>query len=181
MSTLTTATNTTTRPPRPRAGELATVTPIPGPPVDGEGRVALAATQGALALDLAPRPLPQPEVPELRLVPTADPARIRPWAARFAQAVVEVLSGDRSVTQLIRWTDEEVYGQLHRRADLLRRIGGVPSLRVRPQVRSVHVMCPDDAVAEVSVHVRHGARSRCMAARLERHRDHWRCVALELG
>lgn len=173
-TTATTATTSTTA--------LASVTTIAPPPMDAEGRVALAATQGALALDLAPAPLPQPETPELRLVaPTADPARIQPWAARFAQAVVEVLSGDRSVTQLIRWTDEEVYAQLQRRAHLLRRIGGVPALRVRPQVRSVHVMCPADAIAEVSVHVRHGARSRCMAARLERFRGHWRCVALELG
>lgn len=171
-----------TRPPRPRTAALASVTRIDRPPVDADGRVAMASTQGALALDLAPLPLPLPETPELRLVaPTEDPACIQPWAARFAQAVVEVLSGDRSVTQLIRWTDEEVYAQLQRRADLLRRIGGVPTLRVRPQVRSVHVMCPHDQIAEVSVHVRHGQRSRCMAARLERFRGHWRCVALEIG
>ena len=156
----------------------ATVTVLGPPP----GEVPAAAVQGALALDLGPLPLPRPEVPELRLVPDLpDPDAVQPWAGRFAQAVVEVLSGDRAVTQLIRWTDEAVYAHLARRADLLRRVGGVPSRRIRPQVRSVHVMCPDTGVAEVSVHVRHGRRSRCIAARLERFRGHWRCTALELG
>lgn len=165
---------------RPRA--LATVTRIAPPPLDDDGDVAFGPVQGALALDLAPQQLGPPRTPGLRLVPPAeDPRRIQPWAARFAQAVVEVLSGDRAVTQLIRWTDEAVYAQLARRADLLRRVGGVPALRVRPQVRSVHVSCPCAGVAEVSVHVRHGERSRCIAARLETYRDHWRCVALEMG
>lgn len=167
-------------PSRPRA--LATVTRIGRPPVDDDGVAAFAPVQGALALDLAPRHLGAPRVAELRLVPpTEDPQRIQPFAARFSQAVVEVLSGDRAVTQLIRWTDESVYAQLARRSDLLRRVGGVPAHRIRPQVRSVHVSCPVADVAEVSVHVRHGERSRCIAARLERYRDHWRCVALEMG
>lgn len=169
-------------PSRPRPRALATVTRIAPPPVDADGAVAFGPVQGALALDLAPRQLGPPRTPELRLVPPSeDPLRIQPWAGRFAQAVVEVLSGDRAVTQLIRWTDEAVYAQLTRRADLLRRVGGVPAHRIRPQVRSVHVSCPVPDVAEVSVHVRHGERSRCIAARLERYRDHWRCVALEMG
>lgn len=165
---------------RPRG--LATVTPLGRPQVDEDGAVAFGPVQGALALDLTPRQLGTPRTPELRLVPPAeDPQRIQPFAGRFAQAVVEVISGDRAVTQLIRWTDDAVYAQLARRADLLRRVGGVPAQRVRPQVRSVHVSCPAADVAEVSVHVRHGVRSRCIAARLERYRDHWRCVALEMG
>ena len=168
------------RPARPRA--LATVTRIGRPPVDEDGAVAFGPVQGALALDLAPHQLGAPRTPDLRLVaPAEDPARIQPFAGRFAQAVVEVLSGDRAVTQLIRWTDDAVYAQLARRADLLRRVGGVPAHRIRPQVRSVHVCCPVTDAAEVSVHVRHGARSRCIAARLERYRGHWRCVALEMG
>ena len=36
-----------------------------------------------------------------------------PWAGRFVQAVIEVLAGDRSVNQLIRWTDAHVLTRLH--------------------------------------------------------------------
>jgi rhodanese-related sulfurtransferase len=45
----------------------------------------------------------------------------------------------------------------------------------------VHVFRPGPASAEVSVHVRHGHRSRAIAARLEQRDGRWRCVALQLG
>ena len=53
--------------------------------------------------------------------------------------------------------------------------------RLRSQVRSVHVFCPSPAAAEISVHVRHGERSRALAARIELVEDRWCCVALEFG
>jgi rhodanese-related sulfurtransferase len=52
---------------------------------------------------------------------------------------------------------------------------------VRPQVRSVHVFHPTPDSAEVSVHVRHGQRSRAIAARLELTRGRWQCTVLQLG
>jgi hypothetical protein len=48
-------------------------------------------------------------------------------------------------------------------------------------VRSVHVFLPQPQSAEVSVHVRHGERSRAIAARLEHRGGRWVCTALELG
>ncbi|HLL08849.1 MAG TPA: Rv3235 family protein [Nocardioidaceae bacterium] len=149
--------------------------------------------QGALALDfrLSSGVPAVPAAPALAVLPggrsrCSTPAGlpdVRDWAARFVQAVAEVIGGDRPVTQLIRWTDHEVYLDVSRRVRIL----GVTSTastrsRVnRPQVRSVHICQPLDGVAEVAVHIRHGARSRAVAARLEVVRDRWLCTALELA
>jgi rhodanese-related sulfurtransferase len=40
---------------------------------------------------------------------------------------------------------------------------------------------PTPEVAEVSVHVRYGQRSRAIAARLELAGGRWQCTALQLG
>jgi hypothetical protein len=107
----------------------------------------------------------------------------RDWAARFVQAIVEVIGGDRPVTQLVRWTGEDVYLDMSRRVRIL----GLTTTAVsrgracRPQVASVHVYQPCDDVAEVAVHLRHGARSRAVAARLEVRRGRWLCTALQLA
>jgi hypothetical protein len=147
--------------------------------------VPVATVQGTLALDLACVPI-EPAVPELQLVPEEETAlqrEVRMWAARFAQATVEVIGGDRPLAQLLRWTDVLVYQELDRRVRILARTAPAQQRRrtVRAQVRSVHVFQPRPTIAEVSVHVRHGHRSRAIAARLERHRDRWTCVALQLG
>ena len=52
---------------------------------------------------------------------------------------------------------------------------------MRPQVRSVHVFQPAPTTAEVTVHVRHGQRSRALAARLELRGGRWTCTALQVG
>jgi hypothetical protein len=164
---------------------LATVTQL-SPPGDRRETVPLASLQGTLALNLEQVPH-QPAVPELRVVTgdgSSEHREVQVWAARFAQATVEVIGGDRPVTQLLRWTSNRVYADLDRRARILGRSGPPTSARVRsvrPQVRSVHVFQPAPTVAEVSVHVRHGHRSRALAARLERRHGRWLCVALQLG
>jgi hypothetical protein len=147
--------------------------------------VAIASVQGTLALDLGLVPA-APTTPELSVVP-GQPApaqhELRAWAARFAQATVEVLGGDRPVSQLLRWTTQRVYHDLDRRVRILGRTAPAPQRvrKLRPQVRSVHVFQPAPDSAEVSVHVRHGQRSRAIAARLEHRDGRWRCAALELG
>ena len=169
------------RPPRPT---LAGVTRVSTPPT-GEGPVPMAAVQGALALDLSARPeVPAP--PDLRLVGNdddGDDAAVRAWAARFAQAVVEVLGGDRPLPQLVRWTSPYVYALIGRRLRVLSRVSpATQRMRtVRAQVRSVHVCRPLTEVAEVSVHIGYGHRSRALAARLECAEGRWTCTALELG
>jgi hypothetical protein len=153
--------------PAPTAGQ---------PPVDGS--LAIQET--------APFPVPgRPETPELRLVRAEAPTQeeVQVWAGRFAQAVVEVLGGDRPQAQLVRWTSHRVYQELGRRLTVINRAsaGGRRTRSVRPQVRSVHVCRPTAEAAEVSVHVRHGERSRAIAARLELVQGRWQCTALQLG
>jgi hypothetical protein len=147
---------------------------------------AAYAVQGTLALDLRGAPPGPPETPELdathraRLADVAD-QEVRAWAARFAQAVVEAVSGQRPVSQLVRWTAPGVYRDLERRTQVLLRTAPAGTRSIRPQVRSVHLCRPTPSSAEVSVHVRHGARSRALALRLERRGERWLCTVLEFG
>lgn len=157
-------------------------------------RVPVASVQGTLALDLGPRYEP-PEVP--RAIPgramadvvPIDPdhrGRLEQWVHRFVQATVEIVGGDRPVSQLLRWTSGRVYADLHRRAILVGRAGGhQPGARrvqpVRPQVVSVHASFVSPAVAEASARVRYGARSRALAMRFEKRGDRWLCTAMEFA
>ncbi len=161
-----------------------------------------AAVQGTLALAFVlPSGLPSSPAapPGLRLVPdqpdaerdadaidfgpqptaTADLPEPRGWAARFAQALVEVLAGDRPPAQLVRWTSTEVYDDVCALATGGPGVG--PSGSARGVVRSVHVSEPADGVAEICALVRRGARSTAVALRLEGLDGRWQCTALELG
>jgi hypothetical protein len=147
------------------------------PPID----VPLAATQGTLTLGFGGA-LEIPIRPNLRLVSGAEP-ELDAFATRFAQAVVEVIGGDRGVHQLMRWTTEAVYDDLRRRTNTLH---GTTSQvarrrRLRAHVRSVHLSRPVPGVAELSIHVRHGDRSRAIAARIELIERRWRCTVLQFG
>ena len=185
--------------PTPESGPRRNAPPVPlssvvsrrGEPVTRllVGRAPLAV-QGTLALDLGALASPPdhgpPRTPELdparqaRAQAEAD-AEVREWSARFAQAVTESVTGLRPTSQLVRWTTQEVFRDLDRRAQLVRRAAGPARRPLRPQVRSVHVYRPTRAAAEVSVHVRHGHRSRALAMRLERRDHRWVCSALEFG
>jgi len=173
----------TTSPPLPRPSGAASAQP---------------PLQGALALDFPlPSGLPAvPRAPELSVVvgrPHSPGAvdtgaqcpvpAARDWAGRFVQAVVEVIAGDRPLQQLIRWTDARVYSDLSRRVRILGLTTSAASRHrtERSHVRSVHIYQPHPDAAEVSAHVRHGARSRAVAARLEAERGRWTCTALRLG
>jgi Family of unknown function (DUF6459) len=103
----------------------------------------------------------------------------RTWAARVVQAIVEVLSGVRPATQLVRWTTEEVYEQISSR--VLPSRGAYVDGPPRGVVRSLHVSEPADGVAEVCALVRRGARSTAVALRLEGMDGRWKCTAIELG
>ena len=104
-----------------------------------------------------------------------------PWSGRFVQALVEVLSGDRPATQLLRWTNERVYSDVVHRVRSLGVTAVAGRGRARAQVRSVHIYEPRDGVAEAAIHVKHGGRSRAVALRLEGLDGRWRCTALNLG
>jgi hypothetical protein len=147
-----------------------------------------AYTQGALALSY-PLPSGLDTVPQTRALTVVTPmtdaveAAAPPaetWAARFVQAVVEVLIGDRPLTQLIRWTDEQVYDDLDRRLRVvLGRRTGTTVRGGRHQVATVHVCQVSDDRAEVAARVTNGRRSRAVAARLDLHRGRWVCTAIQ--
>lgn len=143
-------------------------------------RVPQAAFQGELALDLGAPELPAR--PDLTVITGAD-GELEAFAARFAQAVVDVIAGDRGVHQLMRWTSESVYDDLVRRTNSLQRTTPREQRvrRLRAQVRSVHLFRPHDDAAELSVHVRHGQRSRAIAGRIEQFEGRWRCTVLQFG
>jgi hypothetical protein len=164
---------------RPRLG-IARVHAITKP-AGNIDRVPVAYTQSALALDLEGIH-GLPARPSLRVV-TGDDRGLDAFAARFAQAVVEVIGGDRGVHQLMRWTTEWVYADLTHRSHALQRAtpGDQRRRRVRATVRSVHLFRPDEDAAELSIHVRHGPRSRAIAARIERIEGRWRCTVLDFG
>jgi hypothetical protein len=166
-------------PEHPRLG-IARLRAITRPVQHGDS-VPIAEAQGALELDLDGTP-DLPARPSLRVV-TGEDRELDAFAARFAQAVVEVIGGDRGVRQLMRWTTEWVYADLMHRSHALQRAtpGDERRRRVRATVRSVHLFRPDDDSAELSIHVRHGARSRAIAARIERIEHRWRCTVLEFG
>ena len=90
----------------------------------------------------------------------------------------------KTIGQLASWQD--LIGK-KRRTRLVQRAStpGDATLPLRStalaQVRSVHVSRPSPQVAEVSVHVRHGQRSRALALRLDLHQDRWVCTALEFS
>ncbi len=180
--------------------------PATEPPYDDERRTVPPMTDGSLALDLA-APAAAPEIAvqdlvterHLRVVggrskrksedpffapqPTPRVALPDPhsWSGRFVQALVEVLSGVRPATQLLRWTNERVYADVMRR---VRALGVTPAQvrgRSRALVQSVHVCEPCDGVVEAAIHVKHGGRSRAVALRLEGLDGRWRCTALQLG
>jgi hypothetical protein len=153
--------------------------------------VPLASVQGTLALDLQPRHDP-PELGAVACRASADvvsielPVRrgVEEWARRYTQAAVEIVGGDRPVTQLLRWSSREVYENLDRRAQLVARAGrhraGQGRVQpVRPKVLGVHSCFLSLDAVEVSVHVRYGERSRALAARFERTNERWCCTALE--
>lgn len=143
----------------------------------------MTSTASSAPLDHPQGVLPlHPGRTNLRLV-TGDEPDLHGFATRFAQAVVEVIGGDRGVHQMMRWTTVEVYEDLQRRSATLQRTipGDQRRRRLRAQVRSVHLSRPADDVAEICIRVRHGQRSRAIAARIECIEGRWRCTVLEFG
>lgn len=145
------------------------------------GPTPMASVQGTLALDYGHDVRATPS-PDLRLV-AGGRTELESFAHRFARAIVEVASGDRGPNQLLRWTTEQVYAELQRRSALLSATtpGDRRVRRLRSHVRSVHLFCPSPEAAEISVHVRHGERSRAIAARIELVEGRWCCTAVQFG
>ncbi len=113
----------------------------------------------------------------------AAPTQMRARARRLVQALVEIVDGDRPVTQLVRMCTDTVYDDL---VDRLESLGGVSTRSAQTcplstQVASVHVHQPGQDYAEVSARIVQGGRSRAVALRLDLHGDRWVCSAIRWG
>ncbi len=147
-------------------GALALTFPLPGGLEAWPRPSMLTLVTGEQEQVLAPESVPDPE----------------PWAARLVQAVVEVVSSDRPLTQLARWTDPRVYDDLRQRRARVaqhRRPGQVRA--GRQLVATVHVRRSSLDSAEVAARVTLGSRSRAIAARLDFQRGRWLCTAICFG
>lgn len=129
--------------------------------------------QRAIALDgLVSHPAPG------RLA-VADAPAVGPFAARLAQALVEVMSATRPAPQVLRYVVPEVYAVLTRRSLLAARRR---DSRSRPSlVRRVRLCQPAAGVAEVSVVFTSTGRTRAMALRLQARDRRWVVTALSVG
>lgn len=154
---------------------IARVTELAAPPA----RHVPAETQGTLALDLIPREA-VPERTMLRAISDRH-GELDVFARRFCLALVEVLAGNRGPAQMLRCVTPPVYERLVNRSRALAGAGGCDQrLReARARMRSMHLFCPGPGIAEVSLHLSHGERSRAVAGRLELRHGAWTCVVLE--
>jgi hypothetical protein len=140
-----------------------------------------AATRGPRTVDLRSVATASDEFSAQRRTPghaLPEPGR---WAAQFVQAAVEVTTGLRPSSQLIRWTSDEVQTMLTRRAGLARAAAARGRRPRRSVVRSTRVCIPRDGVAEASAVVTDGSRFRAVALRLEGLDGRWRVTALQIG
>ena len=124
--------------------------------------------------DAAPQQTPRAHLPE----PT-------PWGGRLVQGILEVLSGVRPISQLVRWTTADVYDSIltraQHRSQIMSELRQTGPQRFAEVVRSVHVSEPTDGIAEVCAIVQQGPRCRAIALRLEGIDGRWQCTALQIG
>lgn len=101
------------------------------------------------------------------------------WSASLARAMIQVLLGQRPISQLTRWLDDQAMAELALRRRQAARTGGHPG---QPALlRSIRVQPLTASVFEVCAHLIIGQTSVAMAFRLERVCQRWLCTALELG
>lgn len=137
-----------------------------------------AYTQDALALDFRS----QEFADDFDRQPTVrsqlpDPM---PFVAKIAQAIVEVVSGQRPAPQLIRHTSPGVYSGLARRALVSARRHSAGARRPAV-VRTVRTCEPADGIVEAcAVVVAHG-RVRALALRLEGLDGRWLVTEVTVG
>ena len=155
--------------------KTATTLLVPTPHPTFTGPVEPAAGQIPLPFPGLRPVLPAP-------IERGDARPLRERSARFMQALVEVLSGERPVRQMAAWMAPDVYEQLRSRltvhAMVPRRTPGRGA-----RIVSVHVAMVNDEAAEIAGRMVHRGRSRAIAVRLDLHTTHrgdkvWRCTAL---
>lgn len=113
----------------------------------------------------------------------AEHQQISKIARVVSQCAFEVLSGNRSLTQMNRWLDLPTMERLRERVSLTLAGPQTASTRVKrtTTVRRSRLCRISDDVYEATVTVQCHDRIRAAALRLERRRGQWRVNALELG
>ncbi len=153
-------------PHHPRAVALAA--PPTRPPAQ---RVAPAHLRLVPSLEQPPLPFERDAAPAH--LGEGVPEETDRVARRVATLLVEVLQGRRPLAHL----DGVLAAEVHSTVTALVRARVGDNLRLR----SVRVQAPAPGVAEASVHVSDGVRSRALAMRLEARQGRWRCVLLEVA
>ncbi|MDQ1306875.1 MAG: hypothetical protein QG671_2707 [Actinomycetota bacterium] len=119
----------------------------------------------------ARQPTPTEELP--------DPLVVVP---RLAQAIIDVMAGQRPVSQLMGCTSTAVYAQLAHLSSLAAETPSSARLAWhRHRVLTVRVTQPAAGVVEASAVVRNQRRGRALALRLEGLDGRWRCTAVSAG
>ncbi len=111
--------------------------------------------------------------------PTAELPDASAWSGKLGTAFIEVCLGARPVTQVMRWCSPAVLDSLIRRQTRVLHRGEAVRRPVR--VRRVRICHVCDGIAEASIVVDDGGRSRAVALRLEGLDRRWVVTALEVG
>ncbi|GAB3565449.1 hypothetical protein GCM10027344_25490 [Spelaeicoccus albus] len=100
----------------------------------------------------------------------------------FAQIIIEVLIGRRSVHQVSRWTTTECFGALAKRVELTRALSApVDASGHDVVVRRVRTYRARTGAVEVAAVVEAPSRIHAVAMRLESSGHKWLITALEVG
>ncbi|MHA7134580.1 Rv3235 family protein [Oerskovia turbata] len=111
-------------------------------------------------------------------LPLPDPTSI---CCSVVRAAVEVLRGERPVSQLQRWLAPDVFDALGRRALLLQETTGAVVAARPVAIRRARLVRLGESTAEATVVLEDMDRVRAAALRLEARRGVWRVVVLEIG
>ncbi len=137
-------------------------------------------TEIAPAVDARARPAPEPiDFGPVRTAP-ADLPDAQRSAAAVAQAIADVLVGQRPLTHLTRWASPDVMSQLRHGVEA-QLAHPPPGRRARIRVVSVRLASPAPGVLEVCAVLANMRRRRALAFRLEGLDGRWQCTAVQSG
>ncbi len=157
-------------------------------------RVVPDLAAGAPHAPTSPGPRTRTRTPGAQPRAGAERARVSPhrddaglpdatvWCQRFVPALVEVLGGERPLSQVSAYVTPKVAEGLRGRVSALARAGapGRAGHR-RAVVRSLRITEPADGVVEACATVRRGERTVALALRLEAREGRWRATVVQPG
>ena len=106
-----------------------------------------------------------------------------PLLVNLTRCVIEILAGARDLEQISRWVSEDVYRHLLKRVVLSQRARqATNTANSRPMltIGSTTICEPRDGVVEAVVIVKHRARTRAVALRLEGLDNRWRATSITI-